>query len=141
MLTYEARWPITDQSRTFSQLVTEASEDLPGMVDAASAVIVGDPTWRIEPGDEPHLVATVEVTTIPADMRSNRVLKHDRHTVIAQHPGAAHAIEKGEAIREKILDLLDEHPNLSTWEIAHVLRLSTRTVQRHVKTITQGVAA
>lgn len=143
MPTHETRWPITDQSMTIKQLIAEATDDLADIIDAAHAVMIDDPVWRIDPGERPELVATTRVRTIPVDMRSNRRRKHVQRSLAVHEENslAARTIAKGEATRECILDLLDDHPNLSAWEIARVLRISTRTVQRHMTAIQQELAA
>lgn len=149
MRTHLTRWPITDQNMTFRELVTEAAEDLPGIVEESGAVIAGEPDWSIEPGDEPHLVATTPVTVID-DKIFEALEIPDPPRKRGPKPGApisdkARAanrrngrnlreavLQRSRANREAIEQLLDEHPHLSQWEIGQALGLHVRTVQRHM---------
>lgn len=73
---WRAIWPVLDESRTLSELVGEASDQLPGMFARARLRPIGRPRWSVRPGaDIPGsggaatvLVADVPVTAVPRDV-------------------------------------------------------------------------
>lgn len=119
MPTHETRWPITDQSMTLRELVAEGSGDLSAILAESDAVAAGPTTWRIEPGETPTLVATTPVHILPA--RKPR----------KSSPVDAAKLRSAE-IRERLTLALDEHAELSQWELAQLIGVHERTVQRHL---------
>ena len=128
MPTHVTRWPITDQSMTLRELVNEGSGDLSAILAEHDAVAAGPTAWRIEPGETPTLVATTPVHILPTR-------KPRKPSPIAK------ARARSSEIRERLVLALDEHAELSQWELAQLLGVHERTVQRHLAAMRQEHAA
>ena len=113
-------WPITDESLTLRELITEADQLIPDALDRDGCVWAGEPTYEVrEDGDRLILDAHV-----PAFVIADVVRDHDGNVVNGRKA-------EGLRAREALRDAMDAHPQLSNSELALLLRVSEKTIERH----------
>ena len=109
MTTYNACWPVTDDTATMRQLIAEATPDLERMVTDAGHDIVDDITWTTIDTDGLTLLASVDVEPTPA--------RTDRTT----------------ALVEDIEFLLDADPTMTAEDVGRRVKLTANGVLAALK--------
>ena len=62
---YEVRWPVTDDTRTLSELVREATPLLHEIASRAHVMVIPPVTWSTRDGDDGlELVASADATLL-----------------------------------------------------------------------------
>ena len=110
MSTYNACWPIEDDSATLRELIAEATPDLERMVTDAGHGIAGDIRWTTTDAGGLSLLASVDVEPTPEPT--------PRHLAVA----------------ENVEWVLDSDPAITATDLAARLGINPKTLYRHLDT-------
>lgn len=110
MSTYNAYWPITDDTATLRELIAEATPDLERMVTDAGHGIAGDIRWTTTDAGGLSLLASVDVEPTPEPT--------PRHLAVA----------------EDVEWVLDSDPTITATDLATRLGVKSTTLYRHLDT-------
>ena len=110
MTTYNACWPIEDDSATLRELIAEATPDLERMIADAGHDIAGDIRWTTTEAGGLSLLASVDVEPEPAPT--------PRHLAVA----------------ENVEWVLDSDPAITATDLAARLGINPKTLYRHLDT-------
>ena len=110
MSTYNAYWPITDDTATLRELIAEATPDLERMVTDAGHGIAGDIRWTTTDAGGLSLLASVDVEPTPEPT--------PRHLAVA----------------EDVEWVLYSDPTITATDLATRLGMKSTTLYRHLDT-------
>ena len=86
MTTYNACWPITDDTATMRELIAEATPDLERMIADAGHDITGDIRWTTTDAGGLSLLASVDVEPTPELTPRHLAVTEDAEWVLAPDP-------------------------------------------------------
>ena len=110
MSTYNACWPITDDTATMRELIAEATPDLERMIADAGHDIAGDIAWTTADAGGLTLLASAPVEPEPAPT--------PRHVAVA----------------EDVEWVLDSDPAITATDLAARLGIKPKTLYGHLDT-------
>ena len=110
MSTYNACWPITDDTATLRELIAEATPDLERMIAGTGHDIAGDIAWTTADAGGLTLLASAPVEPEPAPT--------PRHVAVA----------------EDVEWVLDSDPTITATDLATRLGMKSTTLYRHLDT-------
>ena len=110
MSTYNACWPIEDDSATLRELIAEATPDLERMIAGTGHDITGEVSWTTTDAGGLTLLASAPVEPEPAPT--------PRHIAVA----------------ENVEWVLDSDPAITATDLAARLGINPKTLYRHLDT-------